>query len=111
MFDRGALQAPAAKLLLFTVYIHSPRDLGSAFRPCRLAESGGLARVLFEILRDCTLVVVLCTFSGLVITFRGRRKGYLVFWSGPKSTFRDRWMRSEWFYVDEQISWQVRQVQ
>lgn len=43
MFDRGALQAPAAKLLLFTVYIHSPRDLGSAFRLRRLAESGGVS--------------------------------------------------------------------
>ena len=31
-------------------------------------------------LRDCALVVLSCTFSGLVISFRGRRRGNLAFW-------------------------------
>ena len=30
--------------------------------------------------RDCALVVVPCAFWYMVITFRGRRKGNLVFW-------------------------------
>ena len=29
---------------------------------------------------DCALVVVPCAFSHMVVTFRGRRKGNLVFW-------------------------------
>ena len=32
--------------------------------------------------RDCALVVVPCAFSNMVVTFRGRHKGNLVFlWS------------------------------
>ena len=30
---------------------------------------------------DCALVVAPCTFSHMMVTFRGRRKGNLVFWS------------------------------
>ena len=50
-------------------------------------------------LQDCALAVVPCTFSDLVITFRGRHKETSCF-GGLKSTFCDNCRRSEWFYVD-----------
>ena len=48
--------------------------------------------------RDCALVVAPCTFSDMVITFRGRRKGTLCF-GGAKSTFRDGREGSERFVL------------
>ena len=69
---------------------------------------------------DCALVVVPCAFSCMVITFRGRRKGNLVFWCfkvdffvtgardrscfTSKCSFRGR--HSTWDMVV--ISWQLR---
>ena len=57
----------------YVLYIHSPRIPRSASRLCSLAESGGARRVLVT-----TLVVVPCTFSDTVVSFRGRRRGNLA---------------------------------
>ena len=46
-----------------------------------------------DALRDCALVVVLCAFSDLVITFRGSRKGILALW----------WSKDE-------FSWQAQEI-
>ena len=54
---------------------------------------------------DCALVVAPCAFWYKVVTFRGRRKGNLVF---PKSSFRDRRKGSELFYFEMQFSWQAQ---
>ena len=57
---------------------------------------------------DCTLVVVPCTFSHVVVTFRGRRKGNLVFRCSKVDFSDDRCKESELFYFEMQFSWQVQ---
>ena len=52
--------------------------------------------------------MVPCTFLDLVIIFRGRCKGHLVFFGNLKLTFRDRCRRLEQFDVDVQILWQAQ---
>ena len=44
----GSAHRASGLIRCYLQYIHSPRDLRSACRLRRLAESGGLARVLFE---------------------------------------------------------------
>ena len=66
----------AASSRLFTV--HSCLSKSSK---CIPIAQGRRIWVFTEVAsRDCALVVMSCAFSDMVVTFRGRHKGDLVFW-------------------------------
>ena len=75
--DRCVTRACPANPLLFTVHSCPSRSSTciSAAQARRIWVSAAGAS------NDCPLVAVPCAFSHMVVTFRGRREGKLVFWS------------------------------
>ena len=91
-------------------YIHSPRDLRGVFRLRRLAESQA-CRIWWA--GASALVVAPCSFSDLVITFRGNEGNLVLWWS--KVDFSWQLQRLEMYRfrgkrstLDKLISWQVQ---
>ena len=74
--DRCSARACPANSLLFTV--HS--CLSTSSMCISIAQARKICLPAAGASNDCAIVVAPCAFWHMAITFRGRRKGNLVFW-------------------------------
>ena len=100
---RCSARACPANSLLFTV--HS--CLSTSSMCISTAQAHKICLPAAGASSDCALVAAPCTFSHMVVTFRGRRNGNLVLWR-PKSTCRDRCKGSEGLYFASKCTFRGR---